>query len=56
MLVLLWAWMPFPISAPAVAGHGLCRPGARVLRSVGWVSIGMAIIYVFNAYVVYLHG
>lgn len=48
------------MSALAMTGLALIglfyRPGARVLRSVGWVSIGMAIIYVFNAYVVYLHG
>ena len=48
------------MSALAMTGLALIglfyRPGARVLRSVGWVSIGMACVYVFNAYVVYLHG
>ena len=40
MPVLAWTWMPFLISASAVAGCWLCRHGERV----------------FNAYVVYLHG
>lgn len=48
------------LSALAMTGLALIglfyRPGARVLRGVGWVSIGMACVYVFNAYVVYLHG
>lgn len=48
------------MSALAMTGLALIglfyRPGGRVLRSVGWVSIGMVCVYVFNAYVVYLHG
>lgn len=32
------------------------RPTGRVLRAVGWVSIGLVAIYLFNAYVVFIHG
>lgn len=34
----------------------LYRPGARVFRAVGWVSLGLFTIYLLNAYIVYLHG
>ncbi len=32
------------------------RPGSRVLRAVGWVSIGLVAIYLLNSYILYLHG
>ena len=32
------------------------RPAGRVLRAVGWVSIGLVAVYLFNAYVVFIHG
>ncbi len=39
----------------AVVGLFL-RPRSRVLRAVGWVSVGLAVVYVFNTYFLYLHG
>lgn len=39
----------------AVVGLFL-RPQSRVLRAVGWVSVGLAVVYVFNTYFLYLHG
>jgi cation:H+ antiporter len=39
----------------AVVGLFL-RPRSRVLRAVGWVSVGLAMVYVFNTYFLYLHG
>jgi hypothetical protein len=27
-----------------------------VLRAVGWVSLGLLAVYLFNTYVLYLHG
>ncbi len=32
------------------------RPRSRVLRAVGWVSLGIFAIYLLNTYVLYLHG
>lgn len=32
------------------------RPGSRVLRAVGWVSLGLAAMYLLNTYVLFLHG
>lgn len=32
------------------------RPRARLFRSVGWVSIGLFVMYLINSYVLYLHG
>ena len=32
------------------------RPRSRVLRAVGWVSLGLAAVYLLNTYVLYLHG
>lgn len=34
----------------------LYRPGKRLFRVIGWTSLGLFVLYVFNAYVVYLHG
>lgn len=34
----------------------LYRPRTRVLRAVGWVSIGLFTVYLLNSYVLYLHG
>lgn len=34
----------------------LYRPRGRVLRSVGWVSIGLAVLYLSNTYIVFLYG
>jgi len=32
------------------------KPGSRVLRAVGWVSLGLVAMYLLNTYVLYLHG
>lgn len=32
------------------------RPRSRVLRAVGWVSLGLLAMYLLNTYMVYLHG
>lgn len=32
------------------------RPGGRVLRAVGWVSLGLVAMYLLNTYVLYLCG
>ncbi|MGB3021090.1 MAG: hypothetical protein WBB50_03080 [Methyloceanibacter sp.] len=34
----------------------LSRPGKRLFRVIGWTSLGLFVLYIFNAYVVYLHG
>ena len=34
----------------------LYRPAARLFRTLGWVSLGLFLVYVLNAYVLYLHG
>ena len=34
----------------------LYRPGRRLFRAVGWTSLGLFVLYLFNTYVVYLHG
>jgi cation:H+ antiporter len=34
----------------------LYRPRTRLLRTVGWASIGLLAVYVFNTVVLYLHG
>jgi len=34
----------------------LYRPSARLFRTVGWVSLGLFILYLLNTYVLYLHG
>ena len=49
-------------AASAIAMTGLAmvglffRPRSRVLRAVGWVSLGLFAIYLLNTYVLYLHG
>jgi cation:H+ antiporter len=52
-----------PISAGcAVAMAGivifglLYRPRTRLLRSVGWVSLGLFTVCLLNSYLLYLHG
>jgi cation:H+ antiporter len=32
------------------------KPGSRVLRAVGWVSLGLVAMYLLNTYVLYLYG
>jgi cation:H+ antiporter len=32
------------------------RPGSRVLRAVGWISLGLLAMYLLNTYVLYLYG
>ncbi len=32
------------------------RPRSRVLRAVGWVSLGLLAVYLLNTYVLYLYG
>lgn len=32
------------------------RPRSRVLRAVGWVSLGLATMYLLNTYLLFLHG
>jgi cation:H+ antiporter len=34
----------------------LYRPRVRIFRTVGWVSLGLLLIYLLNSYVLYLHG
>jgi len=34
----------------------LYRPSRRLFRTVGWTSLGLFVIYLFNSYVVFLHG
>lgn len=33
-----------------------CRPGARLLSAVGWISVGLVSIYVLNAWVLFHYG
>lgn len=33
-----------------------CRPGVRLLRAVGWISIGLVATYVLNAWVLFHYG
>lgn len=32
------------------------KPGSRVLRAVGWISLGLLAMYLLNTYVLYLYG
>jgi cation:H+ antiporter len=32
------------------------RPRVRVFRAVGWVSIGLFVMYLLNSYLLYIHG
>ena len=32
------------------------KPSSRVLRAVGWVSLGLVAMYLLNTYVLYLYG
>jgi cation:H+ antiporter len=34
----------------------LYRPAGRVFRTVGWASLFLLVIYLFNSYVLFLHG
>jgi cation:H+ antiporter len=34
----------------------LYRPQMRVLKAVGWVSLGLFVMYLLNSYVLYIHG
>jgi cation:H+ antiporter len=34
----------------------LYRPRRRVIRTVGWVSLGLFVMYLLNSYMLYLHG
>jgi cation:H+ antiporter len=34
----------------------LYRPGTRILRTVGWVSLSLLTFYLLNSYLLYLHG
>lgn len=34
----------------------LYRPSGLVFRSVGWISIGLAVLYLSNTYVIFLYG
>jgi cation:H+ antiporter len=61
---ILWAVSPAHAfsAASAVVMTGLVivsllyRPGKRLFRAVGWTSLGLFVLYLFNSYVVYLHG
>jgi cation:H+ antiporter len=61
---ILWAVSPAHAfsAGSAVVMTGLVivsllyRPGQRLFRAVGWTSLGLFILYLFNTYVVYLHG
>lgn len=32
------------------------RPESRILRAVGWVSLGLMATYLLNTYTLYLYG
>lgn len=32
------------------------KPSSRVLRAVGWVSLGLLAVYLLNTYILFLHG
>ena len=34
----------------------LYRPVKRLFRTAGWTSLGLFVLYLFNTYVIYLHG
>ena len=34
----------------------LYRPRTRILRTIGWTSLGLFTLYILNAYVLFLHG
>jgi cation:H+ antiporter len=34
----------------------LYRPAKRLFRTAGWTSLGLFVLYLLNAYVIYLHG
>jgi cation:H+ antiporter len=34
----------------------LYRPRMRVLGAVGWVSLGLFVMYLLNCYVLFIHG
>lgn len=34
----------------------LYKPGTRIRGTIGWVSIGLLVVYLFSAYAIYLHG
>ena len=61
---ILWAVSPAHAfsAGSAVVMTGLVivsllyRPGKRLFRVVGWTSLGLFVLYLFNTYVVYLHG
>jgi len=60
---ILWAVSPAHAfsAGSAVVMTGLVivsllyRPGQRLFRVVGWTSLGLFVLYLFNTYVVYLH-
>lgn len=43
------------MSAIAIVGL-FCRARQRVLRTVGWTSLFLLTVYLFNSYAIYLHG
>jgi len=61
---LLWDVSPAhafsAVSAVIMAGlvivSLLYRPSRRLFRAVGWTSLGLFVLYLFNSYIVYLHG
>ena len=61
---ILWAVSPAHAfsAGSAVVMTGLVivsllyRPGQRLFRAVGWTSLGLFVLYLFNTYIVYLHG
>jgi len=61
---LLWDVSPAhafsAVSAVIMAGlvivSLLYRPSQRLFRAVGWTSLGLFVLYLFNSYIVYLHG
>lgn len=58
--------MPSPVHAvaagSAITMTGLAmvglffKPGTRVLRAVGWISLGLLAMHLLNTYVLYLYG
>ncbi len=61
---LLWVVSPVhavsAMSAVIMTGIAIIglfyRPKKRLFRSVGWVSLGLFVMYLLNSYVLFLHG
>lgn len=48
--------LPALVMAGIVIVGRLYRPRARILGAVGWISLGLLVAFLLNAFVLYLHG